>query len=818
EDNSGYYNSPVPGNVLRQTDQTSVDQNVLLNEQSMSLDLRNLVQGQGKFAVKNFNTQPVDLLNYKIIKLFVNGDPGFNYYDTSNYDAAVVVRFGSDTANYYEYRAPIHKDIRPNNAGWNSQNEVQITLSDLTQVKQLRDSVNTLTFFNVPNGQPGAKYGIIGNPTLSSISQISLGVENNHKSIVVHPISGSVWFDELRVLKTDDRSGYAYNFSAALKVADFGTFNFTYATVSPTFHSLEDRFGSRDQTNNWELSGSVNLHNIFNSLLASLFSVKLKDFLSIPFTFSHTESYDLPQYVPGTDIDLQTAIQTQFNSVYAKTGNSTLATIASNNLKIASQNLSVVNRIAVNGFKFTLPGENYFIQEMLNKLQVSYYWNSTRLRSPTDQSNYSWDMGGTIGMTTNIKLMEKLNISIGKFLPLGEDFKNAKLYFFFPFIPLAPLFSNDVTVGASYTRSRGDEQFRNQLLPNPTTRAFTANRNFSLDWKFIENWLVDLTGSYTFGAGSDLTYLETTNDSLKLQRSNGQIYRDIFFNHRLINFGKDLSYSQVINMNPKVNIPGLKKFLEVSGSYRVQYGWSPTLTNVPGNTAGYTADFQSTGFLKLNSLFDLFKSDNTSKINGGGKGFYQNDQNQSVGDLLKIIRGFVPDQVTITYSQTKSLANGGILGNSGFNNFWVNWKTRDDYGPSRLYQLGWGNYPGPRAANIQLSDREGYANSVNISTFITPIFPNNLKISFTYKKLWDNTNQLNYNTDAFGNIGSPAAIFNVRDVSNPIFFPTTNIIPKLAKPTNSDPNANAKEISDSFDKSIASFPFPSWDITLNGIE
>src|ERR1051325_2150985 len=110
--------------------------------------------------------------------------------------------------------------------------------------------------------------------------------------------------------------------------------------------------------------------------------------------------------------------------------------------------------------KINYPSESFFVKEILNKMEISFYRNSVTERSPTTQSRYAWDMGGTIGINSNFNLMDKLHLNIGKLIPLGDEYKDAKLYFFFPFLPMAPLFTNNLSVGASFTRSRGDELLR----------------------------------------------------------------------------------------------------------------------------------------------------------------------------------------------------------------------------------------------------------------------------------------------------------------------------------------------------------------------
>lgn len=818
EDNSSYYLQPVPGDVLRQRDQTSSDQNVLLNEQSLSLEVDNLLQGQGKFVKKLYTVKSLDLLNYRMIKMFVNGDPSFKYNSPNDYDASVVIRIGSDSSNYYEYRAPIHPDVRPGTP-WNSLNEVIIFLSDLSVLKQLRDTTSRTFYQPVANGPPGAKYGIVGNPSLISVTQIMIGIENSRGPGFIQPLTGSIWFDELRVLKTNDKSGYAYTISAALKMANFGNINFSFTKVDPNYHNLEGRFGTRILSNSWDISGTLNFDKILNSLLSNYVSVKFKDFFSIPIAFSHTEIYDKPKYLPGTDIELESAVQSKYNQVLSQTGDVQLAEQLSEQVRINSQTLHINNRIGISGFKFNYPSDNYFVREIVNKFQVNFTYNSTRERTPTTETKYTWDASGDVSLAAGNDLVNILHLNIGKLLPFGDEYKDAKFYFFAPFLPLAPLFSPNINIGSSFVRSRGNEQLRNQQLPNPTSRNFNASRNFSMDWKFIENWIIDISGNYTFAATSDLTYLETTSDSLKLQRSNGEIFKDIFFSNRLINFGKDQAYRQTININPRFNIPILKNYLDITASYSGTYDWRPPLfTNNQnlGSIVDNRADFQTSIFIKLNQFFDLFKS--KQNFSGAGSNKLFQDDKQSLGQLLKVLRTFIPDQLNLTFSQSRTNTNNAVDGRAGFTNFWINFGYKPESGPSRLYQLGWANDPGRRVPNAQFSDVLGSQNILNVSTFITPIFPNNLKITFTYKASWSNSSTLNYITNQFGDLGLPTSSQSNRIISRPSFIVGGNIIQKLAKPLTTDLTQRSKEISDSFENDFVSFPFPNWNLTLTGVE
>src|SRR5690606_11236259 len=61
EENPQIYQSPVPGNILRQEVRNTSGANTLSNEQSLSLNINNLQNGQRKMALKEYRSVPLDL-------------------------------------------------------------------------------------------------------------------------------------------------------------------------------------------------------------------------------------------------------------------------------------------------------------------------------------------------------------------------------------------------------------------------------------------------------------------------------------------------------------------------------------------------------------------------------------------------------------------------------------------------------------------------------------------------------------------------------------------------------------------------------------
>lgn len=819
EENSQIYQSPVPGDVLRQTVRNTSGVNTKSNEQSLALEVINLTNGQGKIAIKDYTTQALDLFNYKTLKLFVNGDPTFNYTNENVYDATMIIRFGTDSLNFYEYRAPIHPDFRPGQP-WNAQNDVTINFSDLTSLKFKRDSTNQVIDTKVPNGPPGAIYRIKGSPALNIIRQFVVGVEKN-RSGPNGTLTGSVWFNEIRVLKVNDDNGYAYNVNTSVKFADLANVSVNVSKVDPNFHSIDTRSGSRNTGQSWDFSASLNVHKIINNALANLLSDEWKDFLTLPISVRHSENLTNPKYYPGTDIDLEKAADEKYKQVLAKTNDENLAALARDNLKKEAQTLVIRNDLSITGMAFKFPGNNYFVKKIVNAFSINFNASFGTQRDITYESKSDFAYNGSLNFNTDFGLAEKYNLHLGKLLNLGEEYSKAKMYFFLPFLPLAPLYSSNFTASTDFNRSRNESKQRQYEFEDPTGRMFKANRGFGFNWKFIEDWVVDLTGNYTVRIGSDLTQLET--DSLNRQRSNGSIFGDIFLKDALVNFGKDMDYSQSTTINPKFNIPYLNKYVDLSSNYSVTYGWvNPSTTANIGYNVGFSNTWNVQTNFKFNEILSIFKGGDGSPQKFGRLGSASQDtvketEKTDIKDILKIFGTFVPENIGLTFNQTNQVTNPGVEGRPGFGNFWMLPTAKESFGPSRMYQLGMSMYPGKRVANLtNITDSYNQTNNITFTATISPIIPQSIRMNLTFKRLWGFNNTTSFNSNDNGILGDPVTKSVSKNFGYSMFF--AGSVENFTYESVSDPNENNKALASSFKNQIGSFPFPNWTLTISGLE
>ncbi|MCS6821255.1 MAG: cell surface protein SprA [Microscillaceae bacterium] len=242
----------APG-VIRDTDITTIN-NMLRNEQSLQLCIGNLRNGDARAAFKNVN---LDFINYKRLKMFVHAQS----QNARDDEMTAFVRLGTDfTDNYYEVEVPLK--ITPfgisRNAVttiWNPDNEIDIALKDLINVKVERNRQPNRNLL-VPFTQKIGKYNVtvVGNPDYSAIQVVMIGVRNpdlgaaddgNAKQICL-------WVNELRVTDYDQTAGWAATTRAEIKLADFAQVTGALKYTTFGFGSINQKIPERARANTLE--------------------------------------------------------------------------------------------------------------------------------------------------------------------------------------------------------------------------------------------------------------------------------------------------------------------------------------------------------------------------------------------------------------------------------------------------------------------------------------------------------------------------------------------------------------------------------------
>ena len=716
EDNWPEYNSP-PG-VIREQDKTQPDQNVYANEQSLAIFLTGLQEHHDAEAVRYFNFKPLDLFNYKTMKMFVHGDLHFKYSSPTSYDAQMYYRFGTDSLNYYEYREPIHPDWGPNN-------DVIINFADVTALKTGRDSTNVATPpVPVNGGPPGSTYSVRGNPSLTNVVYLAIGVTNPGNSSSGRPLVGQVWFNELRLIGVDDSKGFAWRMDSQLKLADVGNVGFNYSRVDPNFHTLEQRFGSRQTTTNWGLSTNVEL---------SKFLPPDWNGTSLPISYSHQEGLSQPKYLPNSDVLVSEAADLSRQQAVAR-GRAAQASTVADSVTYVSETRHVGDSWTAPSIRLAVPSTAWYVRDIVNKLTLGFTYNKSNDRSPSTEYRVSWSWNARIqyGLSFSPDYFLQPFKSIFAGLWLFDDFKDWKLYY-------AP---SNFSWSVSAVRSRDRSLQRTDGAQEIISRNFSASRQMGFSWKLSEGGILNPSGDYSISVESSMLNMEL--DQFNQQRPFSQILSSIFFGDRLINFGQDTRYSQhnQFNTHPVIpNIFGIKKYIDVQFGYGVDYSWQNTLTGVLGKSAGFNNSINLGLTVRLKQMFDpLFEGmaqqqgqpppqgeisrgrrsreaepaavDTTKAVADTTKGKGGKKMMEQLQNLLKVfikIPFLDYDNIAINFTQTNSAQNNGIIGGEGFLNFWARvpfFQESDPmYGPSRLYQLGLISDPSGRLTNFRFTGK-----------------------------------------------------------------------------------------------------------------
>ncbi len=282
------------------------------NEQSLSLrvykkdanspDLGGLEKGDARSVFKNVS---VDMRQFKKLRMFLHAEalqPPAETQPLQDDQMVAFIRLGNDfTDNFYQVEMPLKLspfgDNSPN-AVWPAENEIELPLSLLTQLKSLKlagdpsivPDVNGIGFLNesaLGSANDRMKIGIKGNPNFGLVRTLMVGVKNPNSN---DPIRGEVWFNELRMSDMDNKGGYAAVANLDSNIADL-------ATISATGKISTIGFGSLEQGPNERSREDLKQYDLVTNLnIGKLLPKKWK--LTVPFNYAVGEQLITPKFDP----------------------------------------------------------------------------------------------------------------------------------------------------------------------------------------------------------------------------------------------------------------------------------------------------------------------------------------------------------------------------------------------------------------------------------------------------------------------------------------------------------------------------------------
>jgi hypothetical protein len=720
-ENPTVYNSPPGVNPPRDRlpDGTTVEG----NEQSLVLMVNDLQPGDNRQVFRYFPRRSLDVFNYGTMRLFVYGDPSWHADNQGqDFDAEIFIRFGADTSNYYEYRQPIRPD-------WHN---IEINFADLTAIKSIRDtSTNISPPVPVSGGPPGATYRVVRNPSLTELRYISIGIRNPRQiSEGGRPLNGQVWVNEMRLLDVDNTPGWAYRVGTVMNFADLGTVRFNFSQVDPNFHRLDQHFGTRQTSRNWDMSANFRLQKFLPA--------DWQRGTELPINYSRSEMIVNPQYIPRTDVLISGAMERQREQLEEAGVPPDEARRMVEEIRLESQTVRITDTYSAPVVRVRAPSDRWYVRETLNNLQFGFNYNTTRDRNPTVTFRNSWSWQGradyALAFGRNNYFQPFRNIFDG--LPILDHYKETRFFY-------TPVNFN---TGMNLQRGRTDERLRGQDRNRDPVRNFRANRNMAFNWRLVENAFINPAFDYRLNIASSLVHLET--DHLGRQRPFSDLVGDIVGGPGLLDFGLDNNYTQDIRLDTRPRLPSfwsINRYFELNTGYSAGYRWTRNLSQETlGRSSAVSTRFDASMTINLKSLGDnIFGT--TAQQTGGrtqpaaprGRGQDRDQEPEDGNDgeeshnQLESLKTFltylikVPfldyDRINISFNQSQNIQNNGLVGGTGLHNFWGKVPFSNDpdveHGPSRRYQLGLSSVPALlRAPNANLIDNFSETNRVTLRT------------------------------------------------------------------------------------------------------
>lgn len=578
----------LPPGIDQEVDNTTTAQRQE-NEQSLVLKVCNLKDGDSRAAYKASN---LDVRSYKRLKMFVHaeGDPAGDILKQG--DLSCFIRLGTDfISNYYEYEielTPTSFNAISAEEIWPASNEIDIPFEIFQLAKQERNNNSFST--NTPFIQytAGGKVVVVGNPNLSQVKTIMIGVRNPKKLSIDSDDDGlskcgQIWVNELRLTDFDEYGGWAANTRMTARLADFGNITLAGSLSTIGFGSIEKKVNERQKYNayQYDISSSLDLGKFFPEKLG----------VRVPMYVGVSESIKNPQYNP---LDPDILFSTSLQALNTNAEKDSLKHIAQDYVKRTSINFTNIRktRVPKKGESQTNP-KIYDIENFT----LSYSKNETFIRNINTEYNRTVDYRGSITYNfntqpKNIKPFYKLNFGKSPYLKLIKEFN-------FYSMPKSFSFRSDLDRSYSEMKSRNLNNV-NMIIEPTYNKFFHWNRMYEVKYDLMRSLKLDFS----------------VNVRANIDEPAGKIDRDDpFYKQKIdtiwnnfLQFGRITSYNQNFGVNyqaPLSKIPILN-FLSFSSRYNASYDWTgaPLALENLGNTIQNSNNNQYNGQINLTTLYN----------------------------------------------------------------------------------------------------------------------------------------------------------------------------------------------------------------------
>jgi cell surface protein SprA len=564
----------IPPGIERQQQLSNNNVPLLMNEQSLSMQVCGLPQLEARGVFKTMN---MDMRQYGKLEMFIHAESVVGAEPIRPGDINAVIRIGNDfNGNYYEVKIPLKRTEfgeRDSARIWPLENNLDLSLQDLMELKIRRNraGIPPSRYYRevLPNGR---SYAIMGNPNLGEVRGILLGVEN----ALQEALCAEVWFNELRLQQLDEKGGWAALARTDIKLADLGTLSLSGSARSRGFGTLEQRVNERSREDLYMADASLTLEA--GKLLPKQWGIQ------IPLYASISQRSSTPEYDPyDLDIDLKQKIREA-----ASDKRDSIRNDAQDVTTIKTVNLTNVKKMRPDGKK-VLPWD-------VSNLDFSYSYIQTLSHNPLIEQDELRRTRGVIGYTyapisKSVEPFKRFIRSNSKWLSLIRDFN-------FNYAPSQVSVRADVfrQFGATRPRNVGGGPYK---IPETYNKYFTFDRYYVMQWNLTRSLAMDF--SATNNARIDEPPGRIDNNIKK-----DSIRSNFFRGGRTINYQQDFT----LNYNVPTNKIPLLDWTSLRAGYNSKYNWlaASLLARELGNKLSNTQTRTLNGELKWEDLYNKNKT------------------------------------------------------------------------------------------------------------------------------------------------------------------------------------------------------------------
>ena len=643
--------SPIPYNlppdINREILPVTGSQNQRQNEQSITIEVGDLGDGEGRGVYKRIN---MDMRQFGSLKMYLHAEELQNI-DVCNSthledeEIAAFIRIGDDFQNnYYEYEIPLTispplsdfaipedednpSSLYPRTLNWPAENEINVRIQDLVNAKIERNFAENTSY-----SKPYVKYDtirvdsatnrvaritVVGSPDLGRSKQVMVGVRNpkqtffNEDSDDGLPKCAEVWFNELRLSDFNQDPALAAITTLDIKLADLGNFTLSGNMHTAGFGTLEDRITDRRQDYLLAYDASTNLE--LGRFLPKSSGIR------IPLYAGISQSVSTPKYDPyDTDVllnQLVDSVAVNFGEDSAKVAKQ----VRKRYETTRSINVTNMRKERTNPEKKPMPWD-------VENLALTYAYTETEYRDHVIEKDLVKQHRGSIAYVYNArpKYIEPFKKTIkqkNKYLRLIRDFN-------INFIP------NTITFQTDFNRRVGVLQLRplaaETLKIDPAyDKAFSWDRQYGISYNPMKSITVDYNATHQSVIDENqignvaFSNLWNGTDSLLNPFFGSNLFFDPGTEYitpddvglsefgSLNNWGRLKKYEQNVNIN--YNVP-LDKFpllswMQLRTRYGSNYSWEGKpiiLANTLGNAVKNNQNIQVNGEMNFTKIYSAF--------------------------------------------------------------------------------------------------------------------------------------------------------------------------------------------------------------------